>query len=556
MLIYSSIISSIIIVYFIIIKNIIPENPELYFVATLFFTAGIMLTMINQRHKISPWALLIIMSIVFYSYYRPSENHLPDLETLVYTIIPLLLLIILASLVILRDSFKKIFKRIKYENKFNKYLITLFSSILILLILSFSSVIINLILGNSDLWIFLKNSDYWILFFILLFSTLFIQAMNTMIIKYYNETINLSNFSTYSFENYYRQPLVEKHIKNLNISENIDSAFLITFRVFGNKEEKSKLLNSIQMEFEDYEINSLFFGTNSNNWAIYIPTNIAILNLSSSISGNKLIERKKDDPYKKIQDLFKASLKKVNSKNVSLSASSTIYGIHSSDLTELIEKAEFMLIRNLQNLNKLNIITLYNHKSFVKVNTLNQNIDLVSKIFSFENLKLTFVKKDIANESIYIVEYKYINQDLGINKMPNDIKKIKLLGLIGTFKRMLALEMIQKYKDKNLSDKIMIPYSLSHIKTENDLIKLKKRIISLNIDFSKIIFDFSIDENLEEYIYSIPDLKVFLKKHRYNYSISNLERDSNLEEIIKNIDPNYLIFSIKGILAKNILKIK
>ena len=66
-----------------------------------------------------------------------------------------------------------------------------------------------------------------------------LYVTDALVMNYYTQSIVLSNFSTFSFGAYFRSPLVEKHIKEVNAEMKVSTGMLIVFNIKGEASDEA-----------------------------------------------------------------------------------------------------------------------------------------------------------------------------------------------------------------------------------------------------------------------------------------------------------------------------
>lgn len=342
---------------------------------------------------------------------------------------------------------------------------------------------------------------------------------------------------------------IQKYIDNNNINFGVVILFnLINFNrlhtVFGNSGAKF-----IQQEFLQKLVNSfsstlspLFFMTDNNEFACFIPLKQFTNNLKHIYSGNNKQIRSFDDPLRLIQDNMFNIPKIVNYKNhsqqINSGAYASIYGLHSCDLNQLLDLCIKTKQKSYSN-KKNSILEVYN-PSMIYLNEQEIDIKEVNNYFLPNNFQITCeLKKDVIEYYDFHISYLdklLLNYDEIINLA---IKE----NIYEYTSRLIAMQSLKKYSllESRYRKKypVIINYPLNFTLSHNfNLGELKIKLQTLNIDNSNIIFSFDLSELNDEVIE--PFNLINMKNVGFKILFKNLSFEKM--NVFKKITPDYVQF--------------
>ncbi len=509
---------------------------------TLLFITAIIVVMSTYNNSIFSITLIGTMSTFHF-----ITNYNNELSLMEYIIFPIMWM----SVPMIISSIKNKKNNEKLNNKFLASLIffTLF------VFYTMFSLLISLILKENNK---LSSWEYYVNYIFAFLVMVFIQIQLLLIDKYYIHTLDLSKYSLFQYESFYRFSHVNKMIKDLMVETKRDDGLVIIFKIeFFEKEpeETTKLfLENIILEVGKISEDAIFFKSDSQDWSIFIPLEEKEnqLSLKESLDANWTNTRAAGDILRPIESAFKKALTSAKIKNVNLKVGASIYGTHSYDIVDLLRKSEFMVMQQYNNQLLRNTILMYNHKKYKQVSQTNEKITEISYIINFDDIEIEFEERLVGKKKFLIPKTSYKSSLLFFDKFDDDIKLIKKKNLISYYNRMISLKILSEYKIQKKKHKLLLPYTLNHLNNKDEIEMLRNKISSLKIDFNKIIFSFDRDLiNFEDSV--IQTSLSLINEGKIEIAIFNLTEKTNIDNIIEVAKPKYLLFDIYSGLAKEII---
>jgi hypothetical protein len=144
-----------------------------------------------------------------------------------------------------------------------------------------------------------------------------------------------------------------------------------------------------------------------------------------------------------------------------------------------------------------NTIMLYDHKMFSRTIKVNSKVEAVSNIIDFKNLdiELRIIKQ--GREKMVMPIISYGEENIFVNKFKTAIDKLEEKDLMPTYKRMIALFVLDEYASKKIKNKLIIPYTTEHMITDFEINIMLNKIKTRKVDFKSIVLSFDVEnENL------------------------------------------------------------
>ena len=401
--------------------------------------------------------------------------------------------------------------------------------ILIFFLLIENQKIINIVI--QSLFIF-------ILYVITYFLGIFIQNLINKI-NYLNES------SVFRTNNFYKQSYALEKINETKTKNHFGLMCLINFSNMYNLPIQlgNHLSNYIIQKFLDCfvdslkKLNPIFFITNKNEYAFYIPIKKMDLNLiKNSYKGNFEIKRDNNDPLKNIEKLLENIPTNLvydnNNFIVKFHVSTSIYGFHSNDNIDLIKKCRISF-KN-KSINNINSINLYNPNLDIKFKINYEELKNLQTHFDLNDLEIKLnYKNKICVPTITSINHLLFDID--------DIKKYaKEHNIYTILLRWIAMQTLYKYQQSKLDKKLLVEYPLNYIlDSQFNVNTFLKKINLLNIDIKNIIIKFDLKDidydNVNLYYYNNLDSlnQLGIKIYFYNF-------DEKYIKFIKYFKPNWI----------------
>ena len=428
---------------------------------------------------------------------------------------------------------------------FNKFLSNRFVIISSLLTFGFTLLLaISLLINQKTLlyMVIIEIPIVWVVYLLTYqISYVFLQTIKKTSIITENVTYEKKYF--FNYEKSFKK--ITEYIKSNNTNFGLIIVFnIVNFDMF-RKSCGNNVAKKMQNEFLDKIIETvklispLLFMTENNNYACFVPINLIGTNLEEIYSTNS---NYLNDKISLIQKHLHEIPKQVKYKNqefkTDLGAYGAIYGLHSCDISELIQLCYFTK-RKTYSSRKNNLLEIYNpnligiNKSLVTV----QNE--TSKIFKKDfQIKFKKIKNDLIQNNIYSPDISYVDNLLfNIDEIKTYAKENNdYIPAIRTIAMQVLTEFTKKIKnyDKSL---VIVDYPVEFLSNINfNLGNLKTKLDFLNIAPEQIIFRFDIN-NLNKNSVSIKYLNI-LKSMKFKILISDINILKN--NFLKQIIPDYI----------------
>lgn len=157
-----------------------------------------------------------------------------------------------------------------------------------------------------------------------------------VVIKYLNRWLmhmsKMARQGAYVDKHYLIPTVLDEYFDNFVKKNNVKQALVVSLNLIGNDKEKNKILEKIYDKFVAEK--PLFFKSSYETYGLILANkNYYIKDLSKSYSGNKCKLRSEDDDLK----YFEQQIHSLNSKNITVNAYVSIYGVHSCRLDSLLK---------------------------------------------------------------------------------------------------------------------------------------------------------------------------------------------------------------------------
>lgn len=377
------------------------------------------------------------------------------------------------------------------------------------------------------------------------FSYLFLQFLKKM--DLINENIIYENKYFFNYEKSFKK--ITEYIK----TNKTTFGLLIVFNIANFENLKTNWGNnnarSIQNEFLNKiiesikPINPLFFMTNANNYACFIPISLNTNDLSKIYLEQG--DTSTNNELYLIQKYLQNIPKKISYKNkifkTNLGAYGSIYGLHSCDISELIQLC-YLTKRKSYTLRKTNILEIYDpNKIGININISNKDNETIKWFKQKFQINLHLLKNNLNNKNIYYPDISYVDNLLfNINEIKTFAQEqddyIQVI-------RAIAMQVLKKFVKLNDYENslIIIDYPIEFISNSNfNLGDLRTKLNFLNIHSHQIIFRLDMDDfNQNKHLINIKYIEI-LKELGFKFLFNNFSY-SQLE-IFKNILPDYINF--------------
>ena len=275
----------------------------------------------------------------------------------------------------------------------------------------------------------------------------------------------LETFATKDDVSYYRMSLAQNKLKQLIDEKKINQGALVLFEFKVNEEDISKILKEIKYQTEIVYSGSFFFKATSQHYAAFLP--LEYPSLEELVMGNKLEERNSSDSLFGLDSIITKINRNFKAK---IFASTSIYGVHSYDLNDLIEYSRFTLTPVVRRSN-INNIVVYDFKR-VK-DRLKERNKVLELPINIETMSLTYLK-GVNKEHIY-----YPSVSFNLDGKKNSFNSLFLSNIpkqiLEDTVRYIAYQSLRTF-DKSKST-LVIYYPYSYLASSSfNLINFNKKI--------------------------------------------------------------------------------
>lgn len=477
-----------------------------FIISPSLFMILIVCWMINYKLSIP----LMMIQLFFFLFFFPWEQINTILENNVLFTLIIQLIFYLTVFIV--------FYFIKTKENFTKNngykIITPF--IILLFLIMIKSIILYILLPgeqNNILWVLPIMITYYIIFFGLQISVVL------LIEKLYLNFSKLETFAVKDDVSFYKMALAQKKLSYILDDNKISMGAVVLFDVKSqDKIIRDNCLRVIKEETENKYNLTFYFKATNNQYGAFFELSEEF-DLKETIYNNNEKQRSEKD---ELNNIFIAVDKSSRINGIKIKATSSIYGVHSNSLNELIKHCLFLLTPIVSRANT-NSLIVYDF-SRVK-NRLKERINVLNLPFLIDEMNISFVK-GIGKENIY---YSDINFNINGKNVPigsfikeSEIKESEMIL------RYTSYQSLRKFKKENSS--LIINY---HLKTLSSIdfstIKFIKKIEE-QIGSKLIIIGFySIDCKITKVLLkNLEDLRsagfkfAFTKPSNFNQEINNL----------------------------------
>lgn len=375
--------------------------------------------------------------------------------------------------------------------------------------------------------------------------SVFVLILVLLVDKLYNNFSALETFSTKDDISYYKMSLSQDNLVKMIDDNKINFGSLVLFRIDSESDsKKSNVLNKIRLYTEYKYENSFFFKVSAQFYGAFYSLS-EHYNLSESLDNNKEDKRTERDELKDIAD----ELDKISEEEfVDISATCSIYGIHSYSIPELIDQAKFLMSPIVHRSNQ-NTIIVYDFKRVKE--RLNETAQVRGLMIDADTLSISFTRA-LSSEGIFYPNISFKGEKVSLFDVIDGENVSE--DQIDTLLRFTSYQTLRHFKnDKN---KLIIYYSGIHM--DSILFRLKdfEKKVSRHIDAKKLILgiDTSLTSMGKEFQKNLKELRKFgIKVAAINpQSIDQEQADLLKPDYI--LDPNTNVNPLR--IKKHKLKIK
>lgn len=407
--------------------------------------------------------------------------------------------------------------------------------------------LITAILLVSNLLIFNKyefeNLNYIVISLCFAIELILYYVIN-LFIPFIKNLNRLDLLKKYEKNFFYSFHIAENIIKDKIKKNNLKYGLVIIFDyinisrlpiLWGNSktnEIKEIIINELLYAFKNEDV--IFFMTTKNEYAAFISLkNKSFTNMSEIYKNNNKQIRPVSDPFCQLQLKLLDIPKKISFDNktqkVYTGIYSSVYGVHSCNLNQLIDFARYTKQKSLTNKKGGIVLDIFDPLNWSKFDTLNNEYKF-NQYFNSNNIEIK-VMEDIFNKTKVINFHVSCMKNLLLNydeiKIYANNKNIleKTMRLIA----MKSLKEFQKINKSKYDKKINLQYPINYILNgEFSIHNFKEKINFLNLKLENIILDF--------------DLNYFSNKNLNEINFLNLQNLKNSNCIIrfKNFDSQHL----------------
>lgn len=282
------------------------------------------------------------------------------------------------------------------------------------------------------------------------------SAVILLIEKVYSNFNALETFSTKDDVSYYKMSLAQNSLARMIDEEKINIGILILFQIKAPSEKReSVILEKIKVFTENNYSNAFYFKASASYYGAFFKLSDDY-NLSETLKNNKKETRTEQD---ELYNLTRVLSELENTDNAKITASGSIYGIHSYSVTELIEHARFLMSPTVQRSNN-NILTVYDY-SRVK-QRLSETSQVRNLPIDIESVSISFLR-GLSSEDVFYpnISFKEFDNNMSEVLSMDEMKSDQL----DIFLRHTAYQTLRKFKEKKAN--IVIFYSTYHLSSEN-----------------------------------------------------------------------------------------
>lgn len=262
-------------------------------------------------------------------------------------------------------------------------------------------------------------------------------------------------------------------------------------------EIKEIIINELLYAFRDEDV--VFFMTLKNEYAAFISLkNKSFTNMFEIYKNNNKQIRPITDPFCRLQlkllDIPKIISFDEKTQKIYTGIYSSIYGVHSYDLNQLIEFARYTKTRSITNKKGGIVLDIFDPLIWSEFNTKDNGYEF-NQYFNSNSIEIKpfnsmFNNIEIVDFHVSCIENLLLNYDeIKIYASNNNILE-KTMRLIA----MESLKKIQKYNDKKINKKINLQYPINYILSgEFSINSFKEKINFLNLKLDNIILEFDLN---------------------------------------------------------------
>lgn len=457
------------------------------------------------------------------------------------TMFQLLIIFICIGTVILNNFF----------NKKNSKLINFIFSSIFMLIISIMNIVFFIEKIQLMFWMIIQIIAIWI-------SYLLMYEISKLYQQFSKKIQSINDIRIYDNQYFFNSNLAQSQIQKIIKQENSSFGVMILFDlinfntlhpIWGNSGAKfiqKKILKEIVNSFKN--LNTIFFMTSENEYACFVTlNNFNNQNLKEIYIGNNKQIRSFNDPVKQIQNAMlnipRNVFYKNNSKKIIAGAYGSIYGIHSNDITQLINLC-YKTKQKSYSSRRTNILYVYDPNK-IHIGNKIKEINYQNHYFQPNNFQINLINKKnvlLSNKDYYILDVCYLDRLLiGLDNIKSFATS---MNVYEHTIRMIAMQALKIYSNistpiKSKKNPIILDYPINYVISENfNLGNFKNKLETLNVDIDNIIFKFDLDNfsNIDAEFYNLNSLqKMGLKFIFNNLNINNIS-------ILEKIQPNFVKF--------------
>ncbi|MDE5617671.1 MAG: hypothetical protein K2I36_02370 [Ureaplasma sp.] len=375
----------------------------------------------------------------------------------------------------------------------------------------------------------------------------FIQNLNRLdILKKYEKHF------FYSFN--VAQKIIKEKIKQNNLQYGLVMIFdYINISklpiLWGNSktnEIKKIIIDELLYAFKDEDV--IFFITLKNEYAAFIPLrNKTFRNMLDIYKNNNKQIRPINDPFCDLQlkllDIPKIISFNNKTQKIYTGMYSSIYGIHSCDINELIEFARYTKTKSLTNKKGGIILDVFDPLIWSEFNIKNNEYEF-NQYFNSNNIAIKIVLDTFNKINIINFHVSYLNKLLlNYNEIKIYANNKNVLDKTIRLIAMESLKQLKKYNCKTENKKINLQYPINYVLSyEFSIHNFKEKINLLNIQLDNLILDFDLSYLSSNNLNKINFLNLKnLKNNKCIIKFSNF----NLEhlEILSSFQPDWISLS-------------
>ena len=346
-----------------------------------------------------------------------------------------------------------------------------------------------------------------------------------MIERVYRNFSKLETFSTHDDVSYYKLSLAQEKLRNIINEKKIEKGILAIFDFKAEGDEITNILKKIETKTKKLYKNTFFFKVSSNHYGAFYEVG-EISNFSLILKNNKLVDRVGKDPLLPLSNELKLIS---NELEVNINSTASIYGVHSSDINELLEYNKFLMIPDIESSNDNNVI-VYDFKR-VK-SSLREKFEVTTLPTNLNNLKISFIR-GVSEKEIY-----YPSISFGKNSSDRIFNIIEGMNEINNVELLLRFASYQSLRKFNKPNATLVVYCSSTLfEKENFIYKDFNKKTKKFLPNEKVIVGLLVTDviNIERFRLNMEILR------ENNYELCVINPETINQEQIDFINPEYIL---------------